>query len=374
MGFRLRKSINLGGGFKINLSKSGIGYSFGIPGIRYTQMANGRQRTTYSIPGTGFSYVEESGKNKRNQISDTIPIATEENLISETVSSIEFDNNSTDFLSAINEFKKKDLALKTVIIFLSIFSTLAFHNVSFIFLGILALLCYLVYRNKNLLIKAEYNFDYDSSTNFEQLNNFFKELSSCNKLWMINSQYNNMDTKRNAGSNIGILRTSISISKKLPYYLKSNIECYCLYLDKITMYFLPDQVLIDSGINTTVADFGEFIFEFRNTIFIENETVSKDSEIVDYTWQYVNKNGTPDKRFKNNPKYPKCNYGSIIMKNNSGINISLLLSSQEKTKQAEFYYNEFKKHSKKIYKYCTKCNSKISSEANFCKYCGTKQN
>lgn len=25
MGFRMRKSINLGGGFKINLSKSGIG-------------------------------------------------------------------------------------------------------------------------------------------------------------------------------------------------------------------------------------------------------------------------------------------------------------------------------------------------------------
>lgn len=28
MGFRYRKSINLGGGFRINLSKSGIGYSY----------------------------------------------------------------------------------------------------------------------------------------------------------------------------------------------------------------------------------------------------------------------------------------------------------------------------------------------------------
>lgn len=28
MGFRYRKSINLGGGFRINLSKSGIGYSW----------------------------------------------------------------------------------------------------------------------------------------------------------------------------------------------------------------------------------------------------------------------------------------------------------------------------------------------------------
>lgn len=40
MGFRFRKSINLGGGFRINLSKSGIGYSFGVPGLRYTKSAN----------------------------------------------------------------------------------------------------------------------------------------------------------------------------------------------------------------------------------------------------------------------------------------------------------------------------------------------
>ena len=34
MGFRVRKSINLGGGFRINLSKSGIGYSWGTKGYR----------------------------------------------------------------------------------------------------------------------------------------------------------------------------------------------------------------------------------------------------------------------------------------------------------------------------------------------------
>ena len=41
MGFRFRKAINIGG-FRINLSKSGIGYSFGAKGIRITQLANAR--------------------------------------------------------------------------------------------------------------------------------------------------------------------------------------------------------------------------------------------------------------------------------------------------------------------------------------------
>ena len=65
MGLRYRKSINLGGGFKINLSKSGVGYSWGVKGYRVTKTANGRTRTTASIPGTGISYVHETGKGNR---------------------------------------------------------------------------------------------------------------------------------------------------------------------------------------------------------------------------------------------------------------------------------------------------------------------
>ena len=43
MGFRYRKSINLGGGFRINLSKSGVGYSWGVKGYRVTKTAKGTQ-------------------------------------------------------------------------------------------------------------------------------------------------------------------------------------------------------------------------------------------------------------------------------------------------------------------------------------------
>lgn len=60
MGFRFRKSMKLPGGIRINASKSGIGYSYGAKGFRVTKTANGATRTTASIPGTGFSYVEES--------------------------------------------------------------------------------------------------------------------------------------------------------------------------------------------------------------------------------------------------------------------------------------------------------------------------
>lgn len=67
MGFNFRKSINLGGGFRINFSKSGIGYSFGNKWFRVTRKANGGTRTRFAIPGTGLSYVTDSKKKKRKK-------------------------------------------------------------------------------------------------------------------------------------------------------------------------------------------------------------------------------------------------------------------------------------------------------------------
>jgi hypothetical protein len=58
MGFRFRKSINLGGGVKVNLSKKGVGVSTGVKGLRVSHGADGKTRVTASLPGTGISYQE----------------------------------------------------------------------------------------------------------------------------------------------------------------------------------------------------------------------------------------------------------------------------------------------------------------------------
>ena len=61
MGMRFRKSIKLGGGTKLNLSKSGVGISTGVKGFRVSKNTSGRSRVTSSLPGTGLSYVNEFG-------------------------------------------------------------------------------------------------------------------------------------------------------------------------------------------------------------------------------------------------------------------------------------------------------------------------
>ena len=68
MGLRFRKSINIGP-LRINLSKSGVGFSLGVKGFRVSRSAKGKMTATASIPGTGLSYVQNLDK---DSIEDTI--------------------------------------------------------------------------------------------------------------------------------------------------------------------------------------------------------------------------------------------------------------------------------------------------------------
>ena len=60
MGFTFRKSVGVGP-FRVNLSKSGVGYSVGTRGIRTGVSATGRKYTTFGVPGTGIGYRSSKG-------------------------------------------------------------------------------------------------------------------------------------------------------------------------------------------------------------------------------------------------------------------------------------------------------------------------
>jgi hypothetical protein len=55
MGFFYRKSVNFGP-FRVNLSKSGVGYSVGGRAFRVGKSARGRSYSTFNVPGTGVGY------------------------------------------------------------------------------------------------------------------------------------------------------------------------------------------------------------------------------------------------------------------------------------------------------------------------------
>lgn len=65
MGLRVRKSIQICKGVKLNLGTTGASLSFGTKGLRHTIHTSGRRTTSVGIPGTGISYVKTHGSKQK---------------------------------------------------------------------------------------------------------------------------------------------------------------------------------------------------------------------------------------------------------------------------------------------------------------------
>ncbi len=57
----MRKSVSLGKGARLSVSKTGIGASVGGKGMRYSAHSSGRRTKSIGIPGSGVGYVKTSG-------------------------------------------------------------------------------------------------------------------------------------------------------------------------------------------------------------------------------------------------------------------------------------------------------------------------
>lgn len=114
MGLRFRKSITLCKGVRLNVGKTGVSISTGIPGFRKTIHSSGRVTTSIGIPGTGIYYVDTDhiGKKKKQQPQSqgyTAPVSKNTNSSTLTRSAVVYPNyeaansSSTPVSNPINE-------------------------------------------------------------------------------------------------------------------------------------------------------------------------------------------------------------------------------------------------------------------------------
>jgi tetratricopeptide (TPR) repeat protein len=57
---RFRRSIKIGPGVRLGVSKTGLGVSFGTRGARYSVHSSGRRTASAGVPGTGLGYTHSS--------------------------------------------------------------------------------------------------------------------------------------------------------------------------------------------------------------------------------------------------------------------------------------------------------------------------
>lgn len=350
MGWRYRKSINVGLGFRINISKSGIGYSWGGPGYRKTWKADGGIRTTYSIPGTGISYVEEThsqraqyGKLPRANSMERYNLENSQtySVVNGRIDALSTPENKL-FIDNIKSIRLKNFFTWMVGLTI-IFVWFCFQNIipGNIWTPILwALSCLVVglelYINSRRFLLVEYSIDNDISPIIDQRNNALSLLSNCSKIWNI-EQYEHVAYSRvNAGAGTNLKRERVHLKfAKAPSYLKivNDIKVYQLSIGGTRYIFLPDKILVVGIFQVGALRYNDIYVSLEHTPFVETEIAPRDATFLYYTWQYVNNNGTPDRRFNNNKQIPVYAYEKILLRSATGLNLHLMVSSTYKARR-----------------------------------------
>ncbi len=350
MGFRYRNSINLGGGFKINLSKSGIGYSWGTKGFRVTKTARGTTRRTYSIPGTGISYVDETGsrnRNRNNQRSNrSIPQRSRQqyqpqpqtqfnNAPVRNIESAEISQFKAAEEGTISDALERTIRLNWIGNMLLFGLVLAFIHPALVLVPIVGVILKIAAHTAGR-VDLEYSFDAEKQDEHTRRIDAWQLLVEGDKEWQVLSEQFNSNTKVNAGAGRNLKRVECKIKKGHPYYIRTNVDTIEIRLhNRESLIILPDKVFFVRKRKVGMIDYSDFRISVSSVRFVERNGVPKDAQVVGQTWQYVNKNGTPDQRFKNNKQIPVCLYGQVFLRSSSGLNVELQISNIQNARDFE---------------------------------------
>jgi hypothetical protein len=345
MGFYIRKYIKVGP-FRFNLSKSGVGVSAGVKGLRLGAGPRGNYvhlgryglyyRTT--IPQSSPSPVTSRPKSvpePKNIPETEIPPQTHEPLKiieSADVSQI-VDSSSAELLNELNH-KRRKIRFWPIVAVATIFVTALGFMGGLPKWAIAALFAagaigvYLV-SQRDLLAKTAvifYDLDPEMEKAYTTLHQSGEQLASCAKVWHIEAQGQVRNRKYHAGASSLVQRKATFINKREPPYVKTNVETVAIGVGRRVLHFFPDRILVYDTNGVGAVSYNALQLNVKQSRFIENEGAPGDSKIVDHTWRYVNQKGGPDRRFKNNSQLPICLYDEISLNSPSGLNEIIQLS------------------------------------------------
>ncbi|MRW87857.1 DUF4236 domain-containing protein [Pseudoduganella sp. FT26W] len=346
MGLSFRKTIKAGP-FNFNLSGSGIGVSVGIPGFRvgtgprgnYISMAGGR--FTYRKDSTNYPKAGETASlqvprsdaeprpGERFIPSGSATVAPLEVIQSADVSHLS-DADSVDIVEEINSKRSKMAIWYWPLIFIGMLWYLLREDSpsSPIMTGVLLALSIMVAvgtfwlymwdeaRRSTVLF---YDFDSGAEHVYEQVLSSFAGLYQCKASWRVLASGQVLDGRYNAGAGRTLQRKTAVLGKGGISHLQCNIDVPWLNAGRNSLYFYPDRVFIVSGSRVAACTYGSLNSTARLTRFIEDGGVPSDSNVVGQTWRFVNKNGTPDRRFNNNIQIPIAQYEELCLSSTQGI-------------------------------------------------------
>jgi hypothetical protein len=358
MAWSFRKRIKIIPGVHLNLSKSGITTSIGVKGANLTIGKSGTYLNT-GIPALGLYHREKlSGSNIKPSIipqtfNEQLVIDQEDNIFSADVQQItsqdmqgikeaillahqqridlQMDLRKIKFSATLSKLK---LAASYILIYGLVNKAIA-QNIRLDLAAQKEAIRQTKQQIANCFVKLEVDFEPNLKNKYDNLLRTFKNLSGSHKIWDVTSaHYQDRVAARSSASTL-VNKKEVNFSlKSLPEIWSDFDALYFQNANGADLYFYPGFIVMSaSKQNFAVIGFDEIQLIHSYVRFTERGTVPKDSKTIDRTWAKVNKNGTPDKRFKNNYQIPIVKYGEMKFSTSTGLNEEYEFSNYEFTEE-----------------------------------------
>ncbi len=361
MAWSYRKRVKLIPGIHLNFSKRGISTTIGVRGASLTIGKSGTFLNT-GIPGTGLYSREKISSNNQTPKPQIDEIIYQQEP-SDNIFSVDLQEITSQDLQGIKETilaarKQRIELLKDLNkIEYSLWISQFLLIVSYLFL------IPLIQKNTFYKIKADINTKKDASSQvkemiqnsrvnleiefdpeigriYSDLTNSFNELAESRKIWDVTGAYHQDRRVTRSFADTTVKRRIVQFGSKELEDIKSPFDT--LWMKNANggdIYIYPNFIVMYSNRSDfAVVGFNELKVVHTNVSFLETSSIPSDSKIIDYTWAKVNKNGSRDKRFKDNYQIPVVRYGEIAIRTENGLHEEYQFSNYE---ASEDFYNKF---------------------------------
>lgn len=356
MGLTFAKSVRFGP-VRFNFSTGGIGVSAGIPGLRIgtgprgAYVAGGiggfRYRKSLDItPKRAGRGMPQPGSLRAGSPNDMTTMPSGQNNVASTIDHDAMDvlrlegSSSDELLRSMNEQSAK-ISLWPFALGLVLFALMLLSNsgkgaggstwqgpamLALILLGF-PLIGYVAWRDRMRKLTVLF-FEPDILTQ-----NAFEELDAGARVAMKSSRTNSVaqtavyrDSRYSAGAGRGLKFESASIAIGQAPGVRANVDVPLLKTKSTTLAFFPDRVLVFKGKSVGGVTYDRLKFTSKPVSYIENDGLASDAKVIGRTWQYVNQNGSPDRRFKNNRELPICEFNECSLTTPDGLDVHFFAS------------------------------------------------
>ena len=186
--------------------------------------------------------------------------------------------------------------------------------------------CAVIVLRKNLkpTLSLIYELDETAAKEYAKIQSAFSSERRPDRVSVLTDREQVKDTKYTGGATAVVQTKPIRMGFGLPYYLKSELS-----VPKIgDLCFLPDRILLKDKEH----QWKDLELSLANSKFQEAEGVPNDATVIGKTWQYVNRKGGKDKRFKDNREIPICLYDMLEVKLGRETILRLMLSKEGSAK------------------------------------------